>query len=474
MDRYTEPTFHGLIGVAREDITPPVGIYAKNWGAATHDVAEGVHRPLTATVLTLQTDEPPTTNDQPRSRPLVLVSLDLGWWRMNADERFVREGLIDALSLDPACVLLAFTHTHAGPALCREDRDQPGGNLIAPYLDSLQEKLIQATRRALEDARPATLTWNYGKCTLAANRDLPDADTPRYLSGFNPANTADDTLLVGRITAEENEEIMATLVNYACHPTTLAHQNRLLSPDYVGAMREVIEANTENAPCLFLQGASGELAPREQYTADTDIADAHGRQLGYAVLSTLAGMLPHGQHLVYEGVVESGAPLAVWKSKPVCACFAPRNALSAPNRLAAELLYLELPLKALPTVAEIEAELAVCTEPFQAERLRRKRRIRLTVGDGETAQVPFWFWRVGDALFVAHPTEAYSLFQTELRRQFPDLALVAMNVVNGHYGYLPPENLYTEDLYPVWQSPFASGCLERATAFSSSTLSHFL
>ena len=34
---------------ARADITPPLGIYWRMWGAATHDHATGVHRPLTAT-----------------------------------------------------------------------------------------------------------------------------------------------------------------------------------------------------------------------------------------------------------------------------------------------------------------------------------------------------------------------------------------------------------------------------------------
>ena len=38
-------------GVARCDITPPVGIYHRMWGAALHDRSTGVHRPLTATVL---------------------------------------------------------------------------------------------------------------------------------------------------------------------------------------------------------------------------------------------------------------------------------------------------------------------------------------------------------------------------------------------------------------------------------------
>src|SRR5215471_2442692 len=90
----TQPEFHGLIGTAREDITPPVGIYARNWGAAEHEVAEGIHRPLTATVLTLRRDV-----NEP---PLVLVALDLGWWRAREDEWRLRGGLLNALGLDPA------------------------------------------------------------------------------------------------------------------------------------------------------------------------------------------------------------------------------------------------------------------------------------------------------------------------------------------------------------------------------------
>ena len=38
-------------GVARRDITPPVGIYHRMWGAATHERSTGVHRPLKATAL---------------------------------------------------------------------------------------------------------------------------------------------------------------------------------------------------------------------------------------------------------------------------------------------------------------------------------------------------------------------------------------------------------------------------------------
>lgn len=439
---FAPPAFAGLIGVGREDITPPVGIYARNWGAATHDVAEGIHRPLTVTALTLQS--------QPDAKPLVLVAADLGWWRTLEDEWYVREGVLKALDLDPARVMVNLSHTHSAPAICREDADRPGGHLIAPYLEKVREAIVTAAQQALATRQPAVLTWAKGTCRLAQNRDLPDPEKPRMVCGYSPGQPADDTLLVGRVTREDGA-ILATLVHYACHPTTLAWQNRLISPDYIGAMREVVEGQTGSALCLFLLGACGELAPIEQYTADTSLPDAHGRELGYAALSTLQGMLPPRTGLEYSGVVESGAPLAIWKRVPA----------EPATTLEARRIEVELPLQEMPGIAEIEAQLQTCEDRALAERLARKRRVRRSVGEGTTTQMPVWVWCVGDALLVGNPNEAYSRLQTELRQEFPQRAVVVMNVVNGHMGYLPPAEMYDLDLYPVWQSPFDRSSLER-------------
>src|SRR5439155_12619466 len=138
-----------------------------------------------------------------------------------------------------------------------------------------------------------------------------------------------------------------TLVNYACHPTTLAWDNRLLSPDFVGAMREVVEPYFSGAPCLFLQGASGDLAPREQYLGDPEVADAHGRQLGYATLAVLEGMFPPLVQLEYAGPVESGASLASWRRVPQ----------EPSQNLAAICQDVDLPLKPMPSLEEIQKDL---------------------------------------------------------------------------------------------------------------------
>ena len=122
-----------------------------------------------------------------------------------------------------------------------------------------------------------------------------------------------------------NWRVLATLVNYACHPTTLAFENTLVSPDYPGAMRELIERET-GAPCIFLQGASGDLGPREGFVGDVAVADRNGRQLGFAALAALEALPPAGTRFEYAGPVISGATLGIWKHVPVDAATKARHA----------------------------------------------------------------------------------------------------------------------------------------------------
>jgi hypothetical protein len=84
-----------------------------------------------------------------------------------------------------------------------------------------------------------------------------------------------------------------------------------ISPDYIGMARIIVEAETK-APMLFLQGASGELSPRNQYSGDTALADRNGAMLGHAIMSTLKAMQSPGCGLKWNGIVESGALLGEW------------------------------------------------------------------------------------------------------------------------------------------------------------------
>ena len=439
---FTHPSFHGLIGIARVDITPPVGIYSRNWGAAKHDVADSIHRPLTFTALVLSASKDGSS--------LVFIDADLGWWKTPQTFDQFQRRLLNELAVDPAQLIFALTHTHAGPPLMQSDDSLPGNDLLQQWMKTLVPSTVQAVNRARETMFEATLDWDTGRCGLAMVRDLPDpeSDSERVLCGYHPDGNPDDTLLLGRVT-DMSGKIRATLVNYACHPTTLAAENTAISPDYIGAMRETIQQVTA-APALFLLGACGDLAPRYQYVGDTRIADQHGRQLGFAALSTLSGMEPAGTRLAYSQTLESGAPLAIWK----------HQLRDLPCQLRAIQRTVELPLKDWPSADELERQRLACPDRALEERLRRRRDIRRGIGDESTFELPIYAWRIGDAVLVGSCCEPYSELQRELRRRFAGRTVVCMNLINGSIGYLPPAALYDTDVYPVWQTPFGRGSLE--------------
>src|SRR5207253_1434973 len=95
-----------LFGMARCDITPPIGIYHRMWGAATHERATGVHRPLVATLLWLE----PQTGDA--SEAMVIVALD-HCILDGPDFDEMRHAVAQATQVRSDQVLVTLAHTHA-------------------------------------------------------------------------------------------------------------------------------------------------------------------------------------------------------------------------------------------------------------------------------------------------------------------------------------------------------------------------
>src|SRR5262245_4440975 len=223
MDPLGTPQSRGRVGFARADITPPVGIYHRLWGAALHERSTGVHRPLLATAMWL---EPAGSGDAQLIIGLDQCLLDAG------DIAAIRSRVVQAVQLCPGQVHVACSHTHASGWMSRSRSAYPGGELIEPYLKQLVRACADLSRRAADSVQPATIVYGTGRCSLASHRDLFDADRRQFVCGFNPTGPADDTLLIARATADDGK-VLGTVVNYACHPTTLAWENTLLSPDFV-------------------------------------------------------------------------------------------------------------------------------------------------------------------------------------------------------------------------------------------------
>lgn len=462
-------------GSARCDITPPVGIYHRMWGAAAHDRATGVHRPLTATALVFR-DPNSSSNEGPKttSAEQILVAVDhCLLWAPEMDDLLTT--VCRRADIDREQIAITFSHTHAGGLMDRTRRHLPGGDLIGGYLDTLADRIAEIIKSARQQVQQATITFGVGRCPLAANRDFPDPQTGQIVCGFNPAGPADDAVLVARVSGKDGQ-MLASVVNYACHPTTLAWDNTLISPDFPGAMRQLVEDAT-GASCVFLQGASGDLGPREGFVGDPQVADRNGRQLGYVALATLEALPPPLTRFTYKGPRISGATIGTWEHRRFGA-----DDLAELKRWEVRRFVVEIPYRNdLRNLAETRQELAAWEDKERAarahsnlagaadcramvERMTRWLTRLEVLPQGKHFPLPATLWRTGQALWLALEGELYNVFQRHLRQRYPDWPIVLMTLLNGsRCSYLPTAETYGKGIYQESIAVLAPGCLDVLT-----------
>jgi len=426
------------MGIAQADVTPPVGIESGVWGASKHSRSESVHHGLFLTAV---------AREDEHGKKKFIVGIDLCVLGCLECGTNLLTRITNELGIEQNDLLFSSSHSHSTPLPCIHRSRKDGNEFVPGFIDQIAIGTVKACKEAAANVQDVDVTWAYGRCDLAVNRDLPCGS--QEVVAFNPDIPADDTVVVGRI-ADRSGKIIGTIANYACHPTTLAWDNRAISPDYVGEARKMVQAET-GAPMLFLQGASGDLSPRSQYSGETALADRHGTNLGHSILATLAAMQSPGKELRWNGIVESGALLGEWLEAPT----------RGPSTLKETRLDVQVRVKEMKSIEQLREEWAGIDGDALEERIQRAIRLRLGYESGQLVTHPVWVWQWGEAIFVAQPGEAYSYLQTELRRRNPGRIIFVMNLTNypGLF-YLPIKTAYVAPAYQAWQTLLAPGCIE--------------
>jgi hypothetical protein len=218
-------------GAARADITPPTG--HPMWGYAARKDAPcvGVLGRLQARALVLAAGD----------ERIALVSLDLGRAPPRASTSAIRSRVRVAAGVEH--IFLVASHTHHGPVL---ELDRWPTEKTS-YVRELERKLADLIVEANKALKPARLGVASKEVALNRNRHSKRPDAP-----------VDRELLVLRVEDSEGRPV-AHAVNFAAHPTMLPAATLKFSPDYPGALCALVEKET-GAPCLFLQGAAGDLS----------------------------------------------------------------------------------------------------------------------------------------------------------------------------------------------------------------------
>ena len=255
---------------------------------------------------------------------------------------------------------------------------------------------------------------------------------------------------------------IAVLFSYGCHTVTMGPKCLMLTPDFAGPARELIERAT-GAKALFLQAAAGNINPITGIGAtedDTENMTRLGTMLGAETLKTMMQIRTH-QKRGPRGLFSSLSKNSVFPYVPV---------EDSPVELAAVSEVMHLPLMALPTLEEsqriVEARKS-SLEKAQKDGVpenmlviyRRfydwaKILLRTVESGVKNPTVPLNVQaiRINGLGLVAVAGETLVELGLGVKKASPFEKTMFLGYSNGCIGYIPPEDAYPPGGWSPWET----------------------
>lgn len=251
------PTF--LVGVAQRDVTPEKPTPMWGYGARHDQLSEGVLDPLMAKAVVLRA----------RETKLAIVGMDLGRGPTAAMMDRIRS-LVAPRGI--RYIMICGSHTHHGPVIELTDEPGLGGGKFddaVEYARKLPDLIAEAILEADDKLEPVAVRVSHRDLKFNRNRHAKRDPKP-----------VDPRLSVIRFDRPDGSPL-AVLAHFAAHPVMRPGEVLKFSADYPGVLREVVEKEL-GAPCVFIQGAAGNLSPNPE--PGVRGADGFGRALGLQVV----------------------------------------------------------------------------------------------------------------------------------------------------------------------------------------------
>ncbi|HTA30979.1 MAG TPA: neutral/alkaline non-lysosomal ceramidase N-terminal domain-containing protein, partial [Candidatus Cybelea sp.] len=289
-----------LAGTARRCINPPPNIAHGGWGAQKHEQAEGIDMDLWVTALSLSDGD----------STALLLDIDIQILTNQVADN-IRSAVSKAIGVPVENIRASATHTHSGPVPYKSWIEK-GYELVGPWFEKVYFWCAEAAAEALANRQPVIVRSARGECFINVNRRSATPSGERFL-GKNKSGPSDHEVLVVKLDSLNGAPV-ATLVNYACHPTVMGPPNRLITPDYPGAMKRVVESAV-GGHCLFLQGSAGDQGPVQGFQGDPKIYRQLGAVLGHEVAKIALGLNSIPSSETFREIIPSGAPLGMYNEQ---------------------------------------------------------------------------------------------------------------------------------------------------------------
>lgn len=181
---------------------------------------------------------------------------------------------VSTSEFDASHIVMASTHTHSGPDVVGIwGPDQMTSGVNPEYMEKIVQKSADAIDAAWKNRQDATAV--YAETQFGED----------WVFNISDSLNLDRSLTILQFLDQKGESI-ATLNNFACHPTIMDGTSSAVSADYVSSMYTVLDKKIGGVN-FFLQGAIGGWVQPEYEAKSFENVDKRGLELGRKIMTAL-------------------------------------------------------------------------------------------------------------------------------------------------------------------------------------------
>jgi hypothetical protein len=253
-------------GVAKVEITPPVGTPLGGFGGRFGKPSTAVHDPIYAKALVL---------DDGATR-LAILTTDL----VGSNPEMVRR-VAEKSGFPRERLLVCASHTHSGPGAYGQGPFAviSLGAFKQDVFDGMADGMARALTLASQSLQPASLA-------------VGETRLPKFMRNRRKLRIKDPALWVLRVDTRDGKPL-GMLLNLTAHGTVLDEHNMELSADWMGFTQAYLEKSVPGLTALYANGAEGDISPNiPDNSSNFEGARAHGELGGQAALELYRSLKP--------------------------------------------------------------------------------------------------------------------------------------------------------------------------------------
>lgn len=355
------------VGISSATINPPLGSFIA--GDKQNRSFTGIHDNLYAKAVVISSDK----------ESIAILTLDcIGL--LYSDVLKIRQKAAEICRISPERVIVSSTHTHAGPDVVGIwGKDFTVSGVDDAYMNFLILTAAEQVKRAYE---------NQQKALGYTTETIFGADWVENICN----EEIDRTVSILQL-KDMQQNVIATLTNFACHPTFMDAVTTEVSADFIHGYYKELKKRA-GGEVLFLQGAIGGWIQPEKEPKTFENAYKRGKELADVVYTSLKNAQPFGTNLIQ------------FKRKKIL----------------------------IPVENEGWKQLS------SSGIIKRK--------INETVETELAFFKIGSASFITHPGETAPYYGLESKKMMGEGTKFVLGLGNDALGYILKPSYFEDESLP--------------------------